>query len=62
MVVALLNGGDVTLKRFFREDNHIRLQPANASMEPIIVTDTDIKIQGVVIGMWRNFRPSRQYL
>jgi repressor LexA len=40
-----------TIKRFFRERDHIRLQPANASMEPIRVHD--VEIQGKVIGVIR---------
>lgn len=50
-VVAVLPDGEATLKRFYREDGHIRLQPANAQMEPIIVPDC--QIQGVVIGVMR---------
>ncbi len=52
-VVAVLPDGDATLKRFYREDGHIRLQPANASMEPIIVDD--VEIRGVVIGVVRRY-------
>jgi len=48
-VVAILPDGEATLKRFYREDGHIRLQPANSQMEPIIVPDC--QIQGVVIGV-----------
>lgn len=44
IVVALLENGLATLKRFFKEPNRIRLEPANASMEPIYATD--VKIQG----------------
>lgn len=50
-VVAILEGGSATLKRFYREDGHIRLQPANASMPPIVVRD--VEIRGVVIGIIR---------
>ena len=35
MVIALLNGSDVTLKKLYREQGHIRLQPANPAMQPI---------------------------
>ena len=52
-VVALLPDGDATLKRFYRENGKIRLQPANASMEPIVVKQ--VKIQGVVVGIYRKF-------
>jgi len=40
MVIALLNGSDVTLKKLYREQGHIRLQPANPAMQPIIVYGT----------------------
>lgn len=51
IVVALLEDNGVTLKRFFREDGRIRLQPANAEMEPIYATD--LQIQGKVVGVIR---------
>ena len=37
MVIALVNGSDVTLKKLYREQGHIRLQPANPAMQPILV-------------------------
>jgi repressor LexA len=56
MVIALINGGEATLKRYFKEKNHIRLQPSNAAMEPIIIEPgTPIEIQGVVIGLIRKY-------
>ncbi|HET6745704.1 MAG TPA: transcriptional repressor LexA [Candidatus Limnocylindria bacterium] len=51
IVVALLEDNGVTLKRFFREEDRIRLQPANAEMEPIFATD--VQIQGKVVGVIR---------
>ncbi len=36
MVIALLGGTDVTLKKFYRENGHVRLQPANPAMQPMI--------------------------
>lgn len=53
IVVALLENGLATLKRFFREPNRIRLEPANAAMEPIYTTD--VKIQGKCVGVIRRF-------
>ncbi len=50
-VVALLEDGDATLKKFYREQGRIRLQPANPRYRPIYV-DND-RIQGVVIGVLR---------
>lgn len=55
-VVALLENENATLKRFYRENDHIRLQPANPEMEPIIIEGRDLKIQGVVIGVLRKFK------
>ncbi len=55
-VVALVNDGEATLKRYYKERDHIRLQPANSAMEPIIVKpSTPIKIQGVLIGLIRKY-------
>jgi repressor LexA len=51
IVVALLEDNGVTLKRYFREQDRIRLQPANAEMEPIYATD--VQIQGKVVGVIR---------
>lgn len=50
-VVAVLPDGDATLKRFYREKNRIRLQPANEAYEPIFTKEVDI--QGIVIGVLR---------
>ncbi|MFN2484460.1 MAG: transcriptional repressor LexA [Candidatus Limnocylindria bacterium] len=51
IVVALLDDNGVTLKRFYRERNRIRLQPANPGMEPIYATE--LQIQGKVVGVIR---------
>ena len=50
-VVALVENGEATLKRFFREKGRIRLQPANENYKPIYVND--VQIQGVVVGVLR---------
>lgn len=56
-VVALLNGSEATLKKFYREKNGmIRLQPANAKLAPIYVEAEACQIQGVVIAILRKFR------
>ncbi len=56
IVVALTGGTDATLKRLFREpDGRIRLQPANAQMDPIVLPARDVKIQGRVIGVLRKY-------
>jgi repressor LexA len=51
IVVALIEG-EATVKRFFREDGHVRLQPENESMEPIITRDA--QIMGTVVGVFRS--------
>ncbi|MGA8184439.1 MAG: transcriptional repressor LexA [Terriglobia bacterium] len=56
IVVALVGETDATLKRFFLEGGEkVRLQPANAQMDPIIVPAGDVKIQGRVIGVLRKY-------
>ena len=52
-VVALLEDGEATLKKFYREANRIRLQPANPEFKPIYTRKVDI--QGVVIGVIRRY-------
>lgn len=53
-VVALLDGEEATLKRFYQEEGRIRLQPANSQMQPIYVTpEQTLRVQGVVIGVIR---------
>ena len=52
-VVAMV-GADVTLKRFYKEKDHVRLEPANGSMAPIIVpADEEPQIVGVLVGVIR---------
>lgn len=54
IVVALLEDGSATLKRFFKEKGGFRLQPGNSSMEPIIVDSRNaLNVQGVVVGLFR---------
>jgi repressor LexA len=55
MVIALLNGAEVTLKKFYRDSGRIRLQPANPAMQPILVDPNSVQIQGVVIGVMRKY-------
>ena len=54
IVVALLENGLATLKRFFKEATRIRLEPANSSMQPIYATA--VKIQGKAVGVIRRFQ------
>ena len=51
-IVVALVGEEATVKRFFREADHVRLQPENASMEPI--RSKDVRILGRVVGLFRN--------
>jgi repressor LexA len=54
-VVAMIDN-EVTLKRFYRESDHIRLQPSNAEIDPIIVDESsDIRILGVLVGVLRKW-------
>jgi len=55
MVIALVSGADVTLKKFYRDNGRIRLQPANPAMQPILVSPDQIQIQGVVVGVMRKY-------
>ena len=56
LVVALVNNSEATLKRYYKEGKRVRLQPSNASMEPIYVeAGTPLQIQGIVIGLIRKY-------
>ncbi|MDD6793945.1 MAG: transcriptional repressor LexA [Clostridiaceae bacterium] len=52
-VVVALIGEEATIKRFFKEKDHIRLQPENDTMEPIIVNDCSIL--GKLVGLFRQY-------
>ncbi len=55
IVVALIDGSDTTLKRFYHEGEKIRLQPSNTAMAPIMVPSAAVQIQGRVIGVLRKY-------
>jgi repressor LexA len=55
IVVALVEGTDATLKRFYHEGENIRLQPSNATMKPIMVPAESVQLQGRVIGVLRKY-------
>jgi repressor LexA len=55
IVVALIDGTDATLKRFYREGALIRLQPSNSEMKPIYAPAKNVSIQGKVLGMLRKY-------
>jgi repressor LexA len=54
IVVALLDNGLATLKKYYKEMTRVRLEPANANMSPIYATN--VQIQGRVVGLIRKFR------
>lgn len=57
IVVALVDGLETTLKRLYREPNGmIRLQPANATMEPIMVPASSVEIQGRALAVLRKYK------
>ncbi|HEY4498793.1 MAG TPA: transcriptional repressor LexA [Candidatus Paceibacterota bacterium] len=53
-VVALIDGDRVTVKKFYREKDKVRLQPANKSLDPIYVRGGDLTIQGIVYDVIKN--------
>lgn len=53
IVVAIVDGEEATLKRFYREDGRIRLQPANETMDPIF--PESVEVRGIVEGVIRKF-------
>jgi repressor LexA len=56
MVIAMIEGTSATVKRFYREPGGwIRLQPANERMRPIRAQESDVMIQGVVVGVIRKY-------
>lgn len=55
IIVALVDGSDATLKRFYKEGNLIRLQPSNSEMSPIFAPADRVAIQGKVLGMLRKY-------
>lgn len=56
-VVALINGEEATVKKFYPEGKRrVRLEPANSTMKPLRYPAASVKIQGVVIGLMRKYR------
>ncbi len=54
------NNSSATLKRFFLEQDQVRLQPANSEMDPILIPkhewDTEWRVQGKVVAIFRQYR------
>jgi repressor LexA len=60
MVVALIDGNYATVKKFYREPDFIRLEPANPQFKPLFIKTPDrLQIQGVVRGLIRKYEDSR---
>ena len=55
MVIALIDGENATMKKFYAEAGQVRLQPANPKLEPLHFDPSRVKIQGVVIGVIRRY-------
>jgi repressor LexA len=55
-VVALVDGENVTLKKLFQEGSQVRLQPANATMPPMIFDGSRVRVQGVVVAVIRKYK------
>ncbi len=54
-VVAMIDGSDATLKRFYRNGGQVKLVPANQTMEPIEVSAERVSIRGIVRGLLRSY-------
>jgi repressor LexA len=54
-VVALIDGENVTLKKFYPEGDRIRLQPANAAIAPLVFDSSRVRIQGIVVSVMRKY-------
>jgi len=55
MVIALIDGEEATLKKFYKEGDKVRLQPANDAMAPIILSGGRVRVQGIVTGVLRKY-------
>jgi len=55
IVIALVDGENATLKKYYREGQQIRLQPANERLDPILLDESRVRVQGVVVGLMRKY-------
>jgi repressor LexA len=55
MVIALVGGSDVTLKKIYLENDRVRLQPANPAVRPLVYSADEVQVQGVVVGVMRKY-------
>ncbi|MFZ7110864.1 MAG: transcriptional repressor LexA [Desulfatiglandales bacterium] len=54
-VVALINN-EATVKKYYKKEGHVELRPAHSKMEPIIVKEGDLRIEGKVVGVMRHYK------
>ena len=54
-VVALLRGSEVTLKKFYRDRGKVKLAPANPAFESLVLPAREVRIQGIVRGLFRRY-------
>lgn len=59
IVAARVEGKGTTLKHFYQEGDRVMLKPANSKYPPIEVKATQVQIQGVLVGVWRDFDQNR---
>ncbi len=55
IVAARVDGHGTTLKRFYRRGDRVTLKPANPKYKPIEVVATQVQVQGMLVGVWRNY-------
>ncbi len=55
MVIALVDGENATMKKYYREGGRIRLQPANAALEAMWFAEERVQVQGIVVGVIRKY-------
>jgi len=54
-VVALINN-EATVKKYYKKNDHVELRPAHTGMEPIIVKEGDLRIEGKIVGVIRHYK------
>ncbi|MEE9167814.1 MAG: transcriptional repressor LexA [Candidatus Neomarinimicrobiota bacterium] len=54
-VVALIDGGEVTIKKFFKRNGEIELRPANENLDSMVVAGDRVRVQGIVVGVLRKY-------
>jgi repressor LexA len=54
-VVALINN-EATVKKYYQREGHVELRPAHTGMEPLIISEGDLRIEGRVVGVMRHYK------